>query len=218
MAWLARVMSVAGAGSLIASDTPAFTYDLPPRLLRLAGFDCPKQDHLTAADHHGVDRMTISEKRELEIRGQRRVFLLVFAIGCAGLGLAAAFELFRRPFALFAFVVATLLGLAGVLDRRVKLYLSSAGIRYGRWGANIIPWAEFSGYRLVTWQRNPHLQLFPHRPPELRDRFTWIGRLNNRGARLIGAPEFSIAITPLDISVSDLVHHVARYLPERLES
>jgi len=65
------------------------------------------------------------EERELQIRGNRLMFLLVLAIGCAGLALAAAFEPFRGPFSLFLFVVAALLGLTGVLDRRVKLSLSN---------------------------------------------------------------------------------------------
>ena len=162
----------------------------------------------------GGGRMSGFEVRELQIRGNRRMFLLVLAIGCAGLALAVAFESFRGPFSLFLFVVAALLGLTGVLDRRVKLSLSTAGIRYARWGPRIVPWAEFSGYRLVTWRRNPYLQLVPHRPSELLSRLSWIGRLKNRCARLIRAPNFSIAITPLDISESDLVDYAARFLPK----
>ncbi len=162
----------------------------------------------------GAGRMSGSEERELQIRGNRLMFLLVLAIGCVGLALAAAFETFQGPFSLFLFVVAALLGLTGVLDRRVKLSLSKTGIRYTRWGPEILPWVEFSGYRLVTWRRNPYLQLVPHRPSELLSSLSWIGRLNNRCARLIRAPYFSIAITPLDISESDLVDYAARFLPE----
>ncbi len=155
--------------------------------------------------------MTGSEKWMLEIRGKRRLFLLALAIGCAGLTLAAAFESFRAPFTLLLIVVVTLVGLTGVLDRRVKLTLSGAGIRYARWGPRIVPWGEFSGYRLVTWRRNRYLQLVPRRPSELLDSFSWIGRLNNHCARLIGAPAFSIAVNPLEISEPELVDHAKRF-------
>lgn len=162
------------------------------------------------------DGMTGSEKWLLEIRGRRRLFLLALAIGCAGLALAAASESFREPFTLFLVAVATLLGLAGLLDRRVKLTLSGAGIRYARWGPRTVSWHEFSGYRLVSWRRNRYLQLLPRRPSQLYHGFSWIGRLNDRCARLIGAPAFAIAVAPLEISEPELVDRAKRHLPERL--
>ena len=164
--------------------------------------------------------MTGSEKWILEIRGERRLFewrarRRRLAIGQAMRRLAellaAAFESFRAPFTLLLFVVVTLVGLTGILDRRVKLTLLGAGIRYARWGPRIVPWGEFSGYRLVTWRRNRYLQLVPRRPSELLDSFSWIGRLNNHCARLIGAPAFSIAVNPLEISEPELVDHAKRF-------
>lgn len=163
-----------------------------------------------------LDRMTGFEQWTLEIRGKRRLFLLVLTIGCAGLTLAAASESFRGTFTLFLVVVATLLGLTGSLDRRAKLTLSGAGIRYARWGPRIVPWGGFSGYWLVTWRRNRYLQLVPRRPSELLKSFSWIGRLNNRCACLIGAPAFSIAVNTLDFSEPELVDHAKRFLPERI--
>lgn len=154
---------------------------------------------------------------EVRIRGLRTVFLLVLGIGLGGLALAAAFEIFRAPFALFVFVLATLLGLVGVLDRRVKLAISADGIRYGRWGPNVIPWIEFSGYRTATWRRNAYLQLGVRRPTQILERFSRVGRLNHFCARLLRMPAFGIAVTPLDVTPGQLERYVSRYLHRSYE-
>ncbi len=147
------------------------------------------------------------------VRGLRAVYAFVLALGCGGLALAAAFEDFRTPFMLFVFGVATLLGLVGVLDRRIKLELSSEGIRHARWGPNVIPWTEFSGFRATAWRNNVYLQLVPRHESYVLERFSALGRFNNRCARLIGQPTFSIAVTPLAITHQQLAAALDRHLP-----
>ncbi len=150
---------------------------------------------------------------EVVIRGHRGVYLLVLGVGALGLALAAS-ELFRGPWALLVFSVATLLGLVGALDRRVKLSLSEAGIRYARWGPAVVPWHEFSGYRRVFWRGSPYLELVPRRPIELVAGFSWLGRLNHRSAGLVRMPRFALQVTSLAASESALVEALGRYLPE----
>ena len=149
----------------------------------------------------------------LHARGLRELYLLCLAVGFVGLGLVVAFEDFRDPFTIFVFVTATLLGAYGLLDRRVKLSLSRDGIRYLRWGSTVIPWHEFSAYRLVRWRSNPYVQLVPRRPERVLQNFSWLGRLNNRCARLIGQPTFSVAVTPLAITDRQLEAMIGEYLP-----
>lgn len=110
--------------------------------------------------------------------------------------------------------VAALLGLVGILDRRIKLELGDAGIRYERWCPEVILWSEFSGFRCVNSRSNSYLQLMPVRPAQLRERFTLSGKLNQRLAGLIGVPTFSIAITPLDITEEKLATVFAGHLTE----
>lgn len=58
---------------------------------------------------------------EFHARGLREIYWLSLALGLGGLALAAAIESFHTPFAILVFAVATRLGVAGLLDRRVKL-------------------------------------------------------------------------------------------------
>ncbi|MFQ5773128.1 MAG: hypothetical protein ACE5GS_01280 [Kiloniellaceae bacterium] len=150
---------------------------------------------------------------EFRARGLREVYLLCFVLGCGGLALAAVFEDFRTLFSIFLFVTVTLLGTVGLFDRRVKLSLSPDGIRYERWGRAVVPWHEFRAYRPVRWSRNPYLQLIPRQPARVLRHFSWLGKLNNRCARLIGQPPFSIAVTPLDIVDWQLEAVIRTYLP-----
>jgi len=152
---------------------------------------------------------------EVYIRNSRKVFQVALVAGCIGLVLAGLFELFRAPYAIVAFIVAALVGAIGVFDRRVKLRLSDAGIRYAQWGPADVPWHEFSAYRWVTWRRYPYLQLVSRRPSQLIGRFSRVGRLNHRLARIVGIPVFSIAVTPLEISGMELASHISRHLPEK---
>lgn len=150
---------------------------------------------------------------EIRVPGLPAVYWVNLFIGCGGLALAAALADFRAPYLLFLFSAVTLFGVVGVFDRRARLTLSPAGIRYARWGPRVVPWHEFTGYRPVRWRGNPYVQLVPHRPGHLRRGFSRLGRLDNRAARLIGAPAFGIAVTPLAISERALEQTIAAYLP-----
>jgi len=162
--------------------------------------------------------MTIADREtryEICIRNVRRVFVVTLLIGCTGLALAAAVELFRTPYVIVVFIAAALVGAVGVFDHRVKLSLSNAGIRYAQWGPAVVPWYEFSTYRWATWRRYRYLQLVPRRPSQLVEHFSRIGKLNHRLARIVGIPVFSIAVTPLKISEWELAEYISRYLPEK---
>ena len=136
----------------------------------------------------------------------------MLAIGCVGLVLAAGIEWFREPYSVFVFLTATLVGAQGVFDRRPKLSISPRGIRYARWGGAAVPWEEFAGYRWVSWRNLPHLQLIPHRASQLAQNFSMLGRLEQFCARLLRAPSFAIAVTPLEIDEVALEDEVRKYL------
>lgn len=148
----------------------------------------------------------------MRIRGSRAVATLSLAIGCLGMALAAATQLFRAPYSMLAFATALLVGAAGLLDRRARLTLSPAGIRYLRWGRSVIPWQEFRGYRWASWRRQAYLQLLPHRPAELVQEFSILGRLEYFCTRLLGAPLFAIAVVPLAVTKDALEVGIGRFV------
>jgi hypothetical protein len=136
----------------------------------------------------------------------------VLTIGSLGLVLTVATQLFRTPYSILVFAAALLLGAAGLLDRRARLTLSPAGIRYLRWGRSMIPWQEFRGYRWASWRGQPHLQLLPHRPAELTQGFSPLGRFEHFCARLLRAPSFAIAVAPLAATNDALEAAVGRFV------
>ena len=144
----------------------------------------------------------------------KKIFVVVFIIGCIGLSLAVVLQVLRSPYLITVSIAAMLLGAIGILDRRVKLTLLDSGVRYAQWGPVVIPWAEFSAYRWVIWRKSPYLQLVPLHPSRVLESFSMLGKLNHRLAGMIGAPEFSIVVTPLAISDAQLAEGVAEYLPE----
>ena len=148
----------------------------------------------------------------MQIRGSRAVAGVVLAIGCLGVALAAATQLFRAPYLILVFTTAFLVGAAGLLDRRARLTLSPAGIRYLRWGRSVIPWQEFRGYRWASWRGQPHLQLLPHRPAELTQGFSPLGRFEHFCARLLRAPLFAIAVVPLAVTNDTLEAGIGRFV------
>ena len=148
----------------------------------------------------------------MEIRGSRAVAGGVLAIGCVGLLLAATTELFRAPYSILVFATAFLVGAAGLLDRRASLTLSPAGIRYLRWGRSVVPWQEFRGYRWASWRSQPYLQLLPHRPAELAQGFSTLGRFEHLCARLLRAPLFAIAVVPLAVTNDALEQGIGRFV------
>ncbi len=158
--------------------------------------------------------LTRNGRTDVYVRNSSKIFTIILVIGCIGLVLAILLQVFRSPYLIFASVTALLLGAVGVLDRRVKLTLLDGGIRYARWGPVVIPWQEFSAYRWTTWRRSPYLQLVPRQPSRTLDSYSLFGRLNHRLARIIGAPEFGIAVTALDISDAELAERISQYLPE----
>jgi len=112
------------------------------------------------------------------------------------------------------FRAAVLLVAVGIFDRRIKLALLDVGVRYAQWGSAVVPWQEFSAYRWATWRRSPYLQLVPRQTSRTLDSYSLFGKLNHRLARIIGAPEFGIAVTALDISDAELAERISQYLPE----
>lgn len=151
-------------------------------------------------------------RTEVHARNSRKVFKINLAVGCIGLVLAIFFETFRSPYAIVVFVAAFLLGAAGIFDRRLKLTLLDVGVRYAQWGSVFVPWQEFSGYRWATWRNSPYLQLVPRQPTRTLNSFSLAGKLNQRLARIIGVSAFGVAVTPLDVSRSELEECVSRYL------
>lgn len=151
---------------------------------------------------------------EVQIRASRRLGAIALAVGALGL-IVIAVDLVRTPVFLLAVGALFFSGLGLLLDRRVKLALSKAGIRYSRWGPSIVPWHEFSGYRWATWRQQPYLQLLPRRPTELVAGFSAYGKLNHFCYQVARMPPFSIAVAHLEINDGDLKGLVARYLPEQ---
>lgn len=148
----------------------------------------------------------------MKVRGSRAVAGVVLGIGCLGLALAATTQLFRAPTSILVFATAFLVGAASLLDRRARLTLSPAGIRYLRWGRSVIPWQEFRGYRWASWRGQPYLQLLPHRPAELTQAFSALGRFEHFCARLLRAPLFAIAVTPLAAANDALEAGIGRFV------
>lgn len=152
---------------------------------------------------------------EVRIRRSRGVALATLAVGSVGLAAVVAVGFLRRPFVVFLVTVAILVGLAALIDRRVKLSFSPAGIRYSGWGAAVIPWEEFAGFRWTRWRGQPYLQLFPRRPTELVAGFSPVGKVNDTFGGWLGMPRFGIASGGLEVSESTLTELAARYLPEQ---
>lgn len=150
---------------------------------------------------------------EVQIRKSRRVGVLALAIGVLGLPVVLVLESARRPMFIVVVLALVLSGVFPLVDRRVKLGLSQAGIRYSRWGPSVVPWHEFAGYRWARWRKQPHLQLSPRRPSELVAGFSSYGKLNHLCYRLLRMPQFSIAAIQLEVRDSQLEELVARYLP-----
>ncbi len=151
---------------------------------------------------------------EVQIRTSRR--LGVFALGAGGIALAVilAVEFMRTPLLIVAVLALIFSAILLLVDRRVKLAFSDAGIRYSRWRPSAVPWHEFAGYRWVKWRHQPHLQLLPRRPSELVAGFSPYGKFNHFCYGLLRMPPFSIAATQLEVHDSQLEELVARYLPE----
>ncbi len=151
---------------------------------------------------------------EVQIRTSRR--LGVFALAASGLGVALvlAVEFMRTPLLIGAVLALMFSAILLLVDRRVKLAFSDAGIRYSSWGPSVVPWHEFAGYRWVKWRHQPQLQLLPRRPSELVAGLSPYGKFNHFCYRLLRMPPFSIAALQLEIHDSRLAELVARYLPE----
>jgi hypothetical protein len=162
----------------------------------------------TGAAPVGVEVVTI------QVRNSRAVFKIVLLIGILGLAISYAIWGSRISALPIVSAVAAIVGLVGVLDRRIKLELGDAGIRYERWCSDVILWNEFSAFRHVSKGPNIHVQLVPVRPQDLLERFSLAGKLNQRLAGLTGAPAFSISVTGLDIEEKNLVDAISKYLAE----
>ena len=152
---------------------------------------------------------------EVQIRTSRRLGVFALAAGGFGLAVTLAVEFMRTPLLIMAVLGLIFSAILLLVDRRVKLAFSEAGIRYSRWGPSVVPWREFAGYRWVKWRHQPHLQLLPRRPSELVAGFSLYGKLNRFCYRLLRMPSFSIAATQLEVRDSQLEELVARYLPEQ---
>ena len=76
----------------------------------------------------------------------------------------------------------------------------------------MVPWEEFAGYRRVSWRSLPHLQLIPRQASQLAQNFSMLGRFEQFCARLVRAPSFAIAVTPLDVDEVALEDEIRKYL------
>lgn len=152
------------------------------------------------------------ETSRLDIRSSRAIHRRVLAVGCVALALAAGFEWFRAPYVVAGALLATLLGARGALDRRPVLSISPDGIRYARWGGAVFPWEEFAGFRRVSWRSLPQLQLVPRQASLLAERLSPLGRVEQLSARLLRAPSFALAVTPLEIDEAALVRELGKHL------
>lgn len=150
---------------------------------------------------------------ELQVRNSNAVFKVVLFIGAAGLVVAYFVSGARTSALVFVCQIAVLVGIAGLLDRRVKLHVSETGIRYAQWGPELIPWGQFSACRRVSWKSNAYVQLLPVMPETVLNSLSRGGKLNQRIAEMMGIPAFGIAVTPLEITEEELVNAIARYLP-----
>ncbi len=150
---------------------------------------------------------------EVQIRTSKAFGVFALAAGGLGLAVVLVFESMRRPLLIVALLALILSAVLLLVDRRVKLAFSEAGIRYSRWGPSVVPWHEFAGYRWAKWRHQPHLQLLPRRPTELVAGFSSYGKLNHFCYRLLRMPQFSVAASQLEVNDSQLEELVARYLP-----
>ena len=157
----------------------------------------------------------MAEMEEVQIRTSRR--LGVFSLAASGLGAAVilAVEFMRIPLLIVAVLALMFSAILLLVDRRVKLAFSDAGMRYSRWRPSVVPWHEFAGYRWVKWRHQSHLQLLPRRPSELVAGFSPYGKFNHFCYGLLRMPPFSIAASQLEVHDSRLEELVARYLPEQ---
>ncbi len=151
---------------------------------------------------------------EVRIRRSRRVAAVAATVGVGGLALTLAVDFVRTPLTTALCAVAVVVGVLGMIDRRVKLLLSEDGVRYSEWGSSVIPWLEFSGFRWAAWRGQPYLQLLPRRPSQLVADFSKVGRINHRSRELLRMPRFGIAVSALEVTAPRLAELVARYLPE----
>lgn len=151
---------------------------------------------------------------EVRVRRSRKVAVLAALVGLAGLSVTLLVDFVRTPFVTVLCAVAILVGLFGMIDRRVKLRISEEGVRYSEWGPSVVPWLEFSGFRWATWRGQPYLQLLPRRTSELVAGFSKVGRINHRSQELLRIPRFSIAVNALDVKAERLEELVAEYLPQ----
>ena len=92
---------------------------------------------------------------EVQIRRSRAGALVTVGVGVAGLAAWLLVDFLRTPFIAFLMAMTILVGLVALIDRRVKLSFSEAGIRYAGWGPAVVPWDEFSGFRWASWRRQP---------------------------------------------------------------
>lgn len=151
---------------------------------------------------------------ELRVGNSRAIMAGALALGALCLLGAALFEPLRGTFKLLLFGVLFLVGLVGCLDRRIKLEITGAGVRYAGFGPAVLPWHEFSGFRWKTWRGSPYLQLTPRRPTEVLHQFSALGKLNHYAARLVGTPVFAIRVAPLAVPPDEVAAHLGAHLPE----
>jgi hypothetical protein len=75
---------------------------------------------------------------------------------------AAATLWFELDVALLVFgIIAGLLALPRLVDRRVKLRADASGLRYPRFGPRTFPWSEFAGFQVQTLQGGTFVVLAP---------------------------------------------------------
>ena len=66
--------------------------------------------------------------------------------------------------------------------------------------------------RWASWRSQPYLQLLPHRPGELTQTFSILGRFEHICARLLRVPLFAIAVVPLAVTNDALEDGIGRFV------
>jgi hypothetical protein len=133
--------------------------------------------------------------------------MLFLVIGLVAFGSDLALYLFGPRYFPAVFFIALLLIGAGlrVLDRRVKLRISSEGGFYAPWGAHSLPWGEFDGFTVFQHRGFRFVEARPRYPDLFRTRLSAFQRLSAWLNRRFGRPAFFINPNQLDATPEQIV-------------
>lgn len=153
--------------------------------------------------------MTTLER--LELRNNRRlgVMTIMASLPAIAVGIWS-----QDNIPLFFGVVALLVGLWNLLDRRVKLRVDELGIRYARWGNILLQWAEIQAVETRTFRGVEHICIIPAYPSRVLDRMplinwlmSWMGALGWKSRFIISTAGMEQGTEAL-LKVIQKYHHV----------